>query len=270
MGLLWNIIVNIKAWWYSTIWSVFYDWFSNSIDYELMNWGYHNALAENSFNDGNKEAFKQELYSKMIENINMKKKERHKLLEIGCGKGGGMKHLINCDKLNSKMEIVGIDISNANVLHASKLCNHKMVKFFRGSALDLQSVPALKKIWFDYIINVESSHCYGDFNLFVENAYSVLKTGGIFSICDMRLKPGWNTIEELFKNSNKWKIIELTDITENVIKSCTMSSSLYKNAEKGGTLFGLWNYYWCTTDSENFKGLIQGKREYKLIRVQKL
>ena len=36
------------------------------------------------------------------------------------------------------------------------------------------------------VINVESSHCYGNFPKFVDEVYKVLKPGGIFAITDFR------------------------------------------------------------------------------------
>ena len=39
---------------------------------------------------------------------------------------------------------------------------------------------------FDQVINVESSHCYGNFAKFAQEVHQVLKPGGYFIITDFR------------------------------------------------------------------------------------
>jgi len=69
---------------------------------------------------------------------------------------------------------------------------------------------------FDFVLNVESSHCYGSMKKFVNEVVRVLKPGGIFSWADFRPKGEILALNRVFDNSGLQQIKE-NDITLNVI-----------------------------------------------------
>lgn len=71
----------------------------------------------------------------------------------------------------------------------------------------------LKDTEFDLIINVESSHCYGNFKVndlkiplilqkFVQGVDKLLKPGGIFAITDFRLASEFKEMEKDLESFN--------------------------------------------------------------------
>lgn len=62
--------------------------------------------------------------------------------------------------------------------------DRKGLEFRQGDAENLSRLGYKEE--FDLVINVESSHCYGNFANFVRGAASVLKKGGYFLITDFR------------------------------------------------------------------------------------
>jgi len=57
------------------------------------------------------------------------------------------------------------------------------------------------------ILNVESSHCYGNMANFIAEVYRVLKPNGKFSWADLRASEAVKETEDIFKKS-KLKIIK--------------------------------------------------------------
>ena len=71
---------------------------------------------------------------------------------------------------------------------------------------------------FDAVINVESSHCYGDMVAFLQEVKRVLKSGGKFSWTDFRIKSNLVYLNNSFEKSGL-KLVREEMITENVIKA---------------------------------------------------
>lgn len=70
----------------------------------------------------------------------------------------------------------------------------------------------------DLVINVESSHCYGNFKAFLSEVYRVLKPGGFFSITDFRGKEELQDLDDAFEQS-EFDVTKKIDITKNVLKA---------------------------------------------------
>ena len=71
---------------------------------------------------------------------------------------------------------------------------------------------------FDAVINVESSHCYGNMKKFLNEVYRVLKKGGHFTWVDLRGKDMVRDTESAFEGVNLKCIHEQT-ITSEVIQA---------------------------------------------------
>lgn len=105
------------------------------------------------------------------------------VLEVGCGRGGGL-HFLH--QLLKTAETNGLDFSQ----NAISNCQSQYAKdkdrlhFIQGDAM---SLPFDEK-GFDIVFNVESSHIYSDQAQFLREAARVLKPGGRFLIADYRTK----------------------------------------------------------------------------------
>ncbi len=103
-----------------------------------------------------------------------------RVLEVGSGRGGGASWLARTYR---PAEMVGIDFSPRAVTLCRRL--HRDVpnlRFLEGDAVNLPFPDSS----FDAVINVESSHCYGDMPRFVAEVARVLKPGGRFGWADIR------------------------------------------------------------------------------------
>jgi SAM-dependent methyltransferase len=103
-----------------------------------------------------------------------------RVLEVGCGRGGGAAHLAEG---GAPAEIVGVDLSPATVARARMLNVGIPRLAFRVG--DAESLP-FPDGSFDIVVNVESSHCYARMDRFVAEAARVLRPGGWLAWADMR------------------------------------------------------------------------------------
>lgn len=104
------------------------------------------------------------------------------IVEVGSGRGGGARYLA---RYHNPARVVGIDYSAATVRRARKLnADIAGLSFEIGDAerLPLESASC------DIVVNIESSHCYGDVSAFAREVARVLKPGGWFTFADMRGK----------------------------------------------------------------------------------
>ena len=87
------------------------------------------------------------------------------------------------------------------------------LKFVKG---DAEKLP-FDDNTFDAVINVESSHCYGNMKSFLKEVYRVLKKGGHFSWVDLRGKDMIKNTESAFEELDM-KFIHEQTITSEVIE----------------------------------------------------
>ena len=134
------------------------------------------------------------------------------ILEAGCGRGLGAKYLVSDFSPNS---YVGMDISNNSLKVAEKANSvDGFIKFIEG---DVHKLPFSDNS-FGLIINVESSHWYKDFILFLSEVNRVLKKGGYFGFVDFRYKAQMPKLVEDMKKSGL-RIVLNENITKYVLKA---------------------------------------------------
>jgi len=187
--------------------------FFESTDVDFMNHGYYPPSSLIKKED---EDFKNQisLYLSLFDNLNFKNKN---ILEIGCGRGGGIKALNKYFNFN---EIHACDLNEKNIEYCNN--NNTDIKFKVSDAQNLN----YPNNYFDIIINVESSYNYEDFSLFFNEVKRVLKPNGIFLYTDVgRTIHFFPNFFHLFKN------IIRTDITNNVANSCKDDIENFKNLE---------------------------------------
>ena len=192
----------------------FWKWWYNAFakraqddTFKFMNYGYHadgfNPPLQKS--DEN-ERYPIHLYHHVATQIDITDKT---VLEVGCGRGGGASYVTRY--LNPK-SYVGIDISETAVGLCNEIHHLENLSFQVG---DSENIP-FDDGKFDVVLNIESSHCYGNMDQFMSEVTRVLKPGGHFLWCDLR---PINILEKLntqFAESGM-ALIQINNITDNII-----------------------------------------------------
>jgi len=143
------------------------------------------------------------LYLELLKNIETKNLI---LLDIGCGRGGGLDILKKYLKLK---KVYGCDINNMAIEYCKK--NYKDIDFKVCSSEKL----TYDSKTFDLVTNVESFHCYKNKNNFFKEVARVLKSNGHLLITDVNLN---FTLDNSFKDY--FKVTNVVDITPNVAFAC--------------------------------------------------
>jgi SAM-dependent methyltransferase len=136
-----------------------------------------------------------------------------KVLEIGCGRGGGASYLARYRQPES---VLGIDYSReAAVFCKSRHADVPNLNFQTGDAENLSLPDAA----FDAVINVESSHCYGNIEKFFHEVARVLRPGGSFLFADLREPMEMEELRERLRGSAGLKVIDEENITAGVVRA---------------------------------------------------
>jgi len=101
------------------------------------------------------------------------------VLEVGSGRGGGASFVA---RYLRPRRVVGVDVSPRAVAFCRARHAVPGLSFEVGNAEHLGFAAAS----FDAILNVESSHCYGDLGAFVREVRRVLRPDGHFLYADFR------------------------------------------------------------------------------------
>jgi len=138
--------------------------------------------------------------------------ENKKVLEVGSGRGGGASFIARYYHPES---MTGLDFSSSAIKLSNKIhSNVSNLQFIQG---DAENLP-FDNNTFDTVINVESSHCYGNMKSFLNEVCRVLKKGGHFSWVDLRGKDMIKDTESVFEKLDLKCIHEQT-ITSEVIEA---------------------------------------------------
>ena len=127
------------------------------------------------------ERYQIQMYQSLVEFGGLEKWHEYSLLEIGCGRGGGLRHVV---KRFRPKEIIGFDSSKAAV----EFCKQAQAQFpyhISYSCGDAHTLPFESKK-FDVVINVEASHLYSDLGKFFGEVARVLKNEGFCLLADYR------------------------------------------------------------------------------------
>jgi ubiquinone/menaquinone biosynthesis C-methylase UbiE len=109
------------------------------------------------------------------------------VLEVGCGRGGGAAFVA---RHHAPQRLVAIDRSPRAIAFCRSRFKAPTLDFREGDAEHLHFADAV----FDAVLNVESSHCYGDVDAFFREVRRVLRPGGCFLYADFRPREeleGW-------------------------------------------------------------------------------
>lgn len=192
-----------------------WDWFYGQDwgDITTNNYGFAPADGDHP------QRFQHQMY---MELLNMLKaggrvKPHTELLEVSCGRGGGLAHLVR--NWPGGLSATGLDLSE-NALKACRKAHGELdnLSFVRGSALDLPFPDAS----FDVVLNVEASNDYGDFDRFFGEVHRVLKPDGLFLYTDTRRAHEAEPVAKAMWDSGFRG--EFRDITQNAIDACRLDS----------------------------------------------
>lgn len=200
----------------------FYNKFNTVLDDKIvfLNWGY--ADIDNASSALPLEArdefhrYPLQMYHKVASAVDM---NGMTVLEVGSGRGGGADFLVRTLKPRS---YVGLDLSEANIAFSTRMFARDGLNFQRGNA---QEIPFPDEE-FDRVVNVESSHCYPQPEIFLREVFRILRHGGYLLMSDFRdtadtTPPTHESRTLLLEQirSAGFEILTQEDITANVLTS---------------------------------------------------
>jgi len=237
-----------------------WDWFYGQDwgDVTTNNYGFAPAPGDHP------QRFQHQMY---MELLNMAKesgrlKPHTDLLEVSCGRGGGLAHLVR--NWPGSLDATGLDLSE-NALRACRKAHGDLpnLKFVRGSALELP----FPNESFDVLVNVEASNDYGDFPGFFREVHRVLRPDGVFLYTDTRRAREAEHVERSMREAGL--IGTFRDITQNAIEACRLDSPRRMQVIRDRSpwfvsmLFGKdLKSYAGVEGSKKFESFISGRRSY--------
>ena len=196
----------IWRWWYQRLGKRAHD-----SGWTFMNYGYKykNQKTLNLTSKDERNRMFIQLYDYVASQIPIKDGE---ILEVGSGRGGGSSFL---SRYHHPKSITGLDYSKSAIKLSNELHGNVDNLFFKLG--DAENLP-FKDNTFDAVINIESSHCYGNMERFLSEVSRVVKPGGYFGWADLRAKDMVKETEFAFEKSNLTCIYNKT-ITPEVINA---------------------------------------------------
>lgn len=199
-----------------SIWRLWYKYLTR-LDREkqiiFMNYGFAGSFQIKLKKSDENDRHCIQLYHHAASAISLKNKD---VLEIGSGRGGGSSYIARY--LHPK-SMVGVDFSKKAVEFCRKNYSSRNLSFNFGDAESL----AFEDNKFDVVINVESSHCYGDMARFLKEVSRVLRQGGYFLFADFRYREDMNNLRKQLTKSG-FRIMKEEEITGNVMKSLEINN----------------------------------------------
>lgn len=132
------------------------------------------------------------------------------VLEVGSGRGGGASFLA---RHHLPAKYTGVDFSPQAVAWSQR--RHAAVPHLEFVVGDAEHLP-FPAASFDAVVNVESSHCYGDIERFFAEVARVLRPGGHFLYTDFRAAADMDALEAKLRARPDWQVVEREDITAGV------------------------------------------------------
>ncbi|MFH1641626.1 MAG: methyltransferase domain-containing protein [Nanoarchaeota archaeon] len=249
----------------SPIWNKWYNYITkldSKGDVLFLNYGYKNNETLKLKKEDEKNRYGIHLYHKVVSSVEINNK---KILEIGCGKGGGASYIARYMKPKI---VVGMDKSKNQIEFNKKYYLEGNLRFKHGDAL---KIPISNES-FDILVNVESSHCYANFDKFLKEVKRVLRTKGYFLFADFRKK---ELIKPLLKSIDKsgLQIKKYECITENVVEALKIDDDRRTKLLKRllPKIFHKWGRRFAgVRGSKTYNSFKNGKNKYFYFVLQKV
>jgi SAM-dependent methyltransferase len=179
------------------------------------------------------------------------------IAEIGCGRGGNS--ALVAEKFNA--QVIGIDMSAEAIAFCRRRHVSPSTDFRVGNALDIP----LDDASCDAVINVESSHSYGNLPKFLSQVRRICRSGGWFLHTDFLSPEDWDYIRMRLKALD-FSTESDRDITANVLASRDQASSNYEQVYGDGNA-RVANFL-ALPGSAIYEQLRAGLLEYRIMRSQ--
>lgn len=181
------------------------DWFI------FMNMGYADS-AQTERADGSPERaiwqFAANLYDRVANQVDL---TGARLLEVGCGRGGGLALVANSHR---PAQVVGLDSSPRNIAFCRRTHAHPALAFEVADAEHLPHPDAS----FDAVLNIESAHCYPHVENFLAETHRVLRPGGYLLLADEWWSEQTEQLRGLLRDAGLTIIVE-EDLTAGIIRA---------------------------------------------------
>jgi SAM-dependent methyltransferase len=166
------------------------------------------------------ERFQHQLYTELLKELRASGRlpEGTDLLEVSCGRGGGLGHLART--WPGPIDATGLDVA-ASAVRACReaFLDTPNLRFVEGSALALPFADDS----FDVVVNVEASNEYGDHEGFFREVRRVLRPRGALLYCDTRRD---HEVAEVAPALARAGLAgEIRDITDHVVQACEADSA---------------------------------------------
>ena len=196
------------------LWNRFYamDWGDTTTN----NYGFAPAEGDHP------QRFQHQMYRELLRRLKDKRAltpnaERMKLLEVSCGRGGGLNAFVAAAP--GIFDATGLDVAASAIAHNRETYGESdNLGFVEGSALELPFPDAS----FDVVLNVEASNDYGDRPRFFAEVARVLKPDGVFVYTDSFRTHHAEEMKAQLAAAGF--AAEFDDVTDNVAEACRLDS----------------------------------------------
>jgi SAM-dependent methyltransferase len=251
------------------VWRGFYGAFDRILDWtgngelDTMNWGYASG-------PGTTAAHPRDLHVALYRRVLGDSAFDADVLEVGSGRGGGAFELFG----RGYTSITGLDLSPRHVARcqarAASLDGDARPRFVVGNA---QSMP-FADCTFDIVLNVESSHCYVDFDAFVGECHRVLRPGGCLRWCDFRPREDWERLSARWAEDPRWQVVEREELTREVLRACELLTPWYEERLEAvrwlPPIHETLRNFACVRGSRNYEKFARGEWVYaRLVLVRR-
>ena len=179
------------------------------------------------------------------------------IVEIGCGRGGNS--ALVAEKFSA--QVIGVDMSAEAIAFCSRTHRGNSIDFKVGDALNIPLADGSC----DAVINVESSHSYGNLPKFLNEVHRICRSGAWFLHTDFLSPEDWDYIRMRLKALG-FSTESDRDITANVLASRDQASSNW--AEVYGDGNARVANFLALPGSAIYEQLRAGLLEYRILRSQ--
>ena len=192
-----------------------------------------------------------------------------KILEIGCGRGGGTHFLA---AYFHPEKILGIDFSVESIQQCRRRYKDLNLQFLVANALNLP----LEDGYFDLAISIEICHMINDKIRFFEEAKRVIKPGGYLLYLDFIYTNGDSThstskIEQAISEAGL-KIKSTTDLTAQVFEALKLAAPIREeliSQKCPGPLQSFAHEFCMTSNSRTYAEFKDGRTRYLFYTLKK-
>jgi SAM-dependent methyltransferase len=195
------------------LWKVLYEllaWRDDDVEWAFMNYGFADldsrALPLPLAPSDEKDRLAIQLYHHVAASVDLAGRD---VLEVGCGRGGGASYIARY--LGPRM-MVGVDFSREAIVHCRR---HRRAPGLSFACGDAESLPFTDG-QFHVVVNIESSHCYGSLERFLDEAYRVLRPDGLLLFADFRFRDDTVRLRRQLRSS-RFRLLKEQAITRNVV-----------------------------------------------------